>query len=237
LKAVSFFGVILGAASRPIWTSGTSRAPTVPFHPIARCEDSVHVRCCFRFTSWQSMVTIALGAVLPSARAPEVCRPGHRSAPGRAASFLGPTGEYPLPGRLEPGSSSRAVRHGKQTYMLGPSTPPAAWVSSEQVLTEQELRGAMIVPGLPAKGGQDAARAGPLRFSTSPGSACRSGTTATTRAIASWYQISISEAARSPSRTTVPIRSAIRPARANSAIAALPAWPRHGFSACLRRSV
>jgi hypothetical protein len=63
--------------------------------------------------------TLAM-ATLRSVRAPRsrpaVCRRGHRSRQARA-SFLGPTGEYPLPGggtRLE---FARGA-HGKQTYML-----------------------------------------------------------------------------------------------------------------------
>ena len=91
-----------------------------------------------------AVATVALGAC--ASLAPGGLPPGTSIAQARA-SFLGPTGEYPLPGggtRLE---FARGA-HGKQTYMLD-FDAAGSLVSSEQVLTEQNF--AMIVPGLPAK--------------------------------------------------------------------------------------
>ncbi len=91
-----------------------------------------------------ALAAAALGAC--ASLAPGGLPPGTSIAQARA-SFLGPTGEYPLPGggtRLE---FARGA-HGKQTYMLD-FDAAGSLVSSEQVLTEQNF--AMIVPGLPAK--------------------------------------------------------------------------------------
>ena len=62
------------------------------------------------------------------------------------ASFLGPTGEYPLP---DGGTRLEFARgaHGKQTYMLD-FDASGSLIASQQVLTEQNF--ATIVPGLPA---------------------------------------------------------------------------------------
>ena len=91
-----------------------------------------------------AVATVALGAC--ASLAPGGLPPGTSIAQARA-SFLGPTGEYPLPGggtRLE---FARGA-HGKQTYMLD-FDAAGSLVSSEQVLTEQNF--ATIVPGLLAK--------------------------------------------------------------------------------------
>ena len=88
--------------------------------------------------------TAVLGAC--TSLAPGALPPGTSISQARA-SFLGPTGEYPLPGggtRLE---FARGA-HGKQTYMLD-FDAGGSLVASEQVLTEQNF--ATIVPGLLAK--------------------------------------------------------------------------------------
>jgi len=123
-----------------------------------------------------ALATVALGAC--TALAPGGLPAGTSIGEARA-SFLGPTGEYPLPGggtRLE---FARGA-HGKQTYMLD-FDASGRLVASQQVLTERNF--ATIVPGLPA--GEVRMRLGRPRSSTFRGSACRSGTTATSRGIAS----------------------------------------------------
>lgn len=95
------------------------------------------------FRSTVAMATAVLGAC--TSLAPGGLPPGTSIAQARA-SFLGPTGEYPLPGggtRLE---FARGA-HGKQTYMLD-FDASGSLVDSQQVLTEQNF--ATIVPGLPA---------------------------------------------------------------------------------------
>ena len=95
------------------------------------------------FRSTLAMATVALGAC--TTLAPGGLPAGTSIAEARA-SFLGPTGEYPLPGggtRLE---FARGA-HGKQTYMLDFDASDSL-VASQQVLTEQNF--ATIVPGLPA---------------------------------------------------------------------------------------
>ena len=93
---------------------------------------------------WTLVATMAaLGGC--TALAPGALPPGTSIAQARGA-FLGPTGEYALPGggtRLE---FARGA-HGKQTYMLD-FDASGSLVASEQVLTEQNF--ATIVPGLAA---------------------------------------------------------------------------------------
>jgi hypothetical protein len=90
--------------------------------------------------------TAALGAVLMlsacAAMAPGGLQPGASIAEARSM-FLGPTGEYPLPGggtRLE---FARGA-FGRQTYMLD-FDASGSLVKSEQVLTEANF--AKVVPG------------------------------------------------------------------------------------------
>ena len=96
---------------------------------------------------WLRSTLVAATASLAACAgmAPGSLPPGTSISQARAA-FLGPTGEYPLPGggtRLE---FARGA-HGKQTYMLD-FDASGSLVASRQVLTERNF--ATITPGLPA---------------------------------------------------------------------------------------
>ena len=92
-----------------------------------------------------ALVTATAALAACSSLAPGALPPGTSISQARAA-FLGPTGEYTLPGggtRLE---FARGA-HGKQTYMLD-FDASGSLVASQQVLTEQNC--ATITPGLSA---------------------------------------------------------------------------------------
>lgn len=88
----------------------------------------------------------AIAACACTSMAPGAFPPGTSISEARGA-FLGPTGEYPLPGggtRLEFARGS----FGRQTYMLDFDTA-GHLVTSQQVLTEANF--ATIAPGLTAQ--------------------------------------------------------------------------------------